>query len=1278
MMKVSLPRLPSAAFVREALTVSFIARKNSSAADATPASDETTRRSSSFSSTSSVRRSKFFLEHSSSAQLNDVYDVAKKVLGEGGFGSVRQATMRGCSEAPLVRAVKTISKRRLNDESQARHEVAMLRRLDHPHVCKVFESFEDPTMFHLVLEYIEGEDLFDFLRSHWANRVPLMVSTVVEIVHQSLQALYYCHSQGVLHRDVKPENIMVERQKETNGVFVRLIDFGLSAAVDSLEAKAICGTRQYMAPELTRGKSYATPASDLWGVGVIMHVAFLGELPSAAVCSGIAPITAEIAKYNETCDSVKQLMFGLLSLKPPERLDAARREMLKEEGSLVVDSIPKGEVCQSLLASFAAFHQRCLLQRAVLTALAMQITCDKVEVIRQRFINADTDGNGKLSKVEIIEMITSESSTDMAPDMASWIDSIFQSTDTDNSGELEYAEFLAASMQEGALRSEQSLFAAFRAFDRDNSGKISKHEFGRVIELSPACVSELKGKLKRRIGGKAASADEDYEETIDVEHVEDEEEEAATRLDFERKLRNGNRTCDTCHSNVTGMSYWHCGGCDDTVCIMCLRRAEASAEPCCPDCATDALMLRTYQAPDCTDACRFRHREGCIGCGRHSTLEGRSECAICDAMLCIACIYAYEGDGGMVPVCRACAEDEWCKGGRVMTWRRQFERLVNVFDYGSGEHLGVSTYYHDSMSATEVARNVGNALGIVVGNEDVENLGVAADGTGIYVDIALTPEASSSGGQTAKNIFVVDRGKSFVLTVHEHMTVNDIKQQFILVGMLDDEIGDFDLYRGIRRLDGGSTVRQLDIMANANLFVRRHGERLRGGAASWSSITTTEVAEHLEKNSKYILFWCDGRWFEHTIERGDRVYNLFAVLCLEVAVQPQYLTIKKKVTGEVLLCRNENDEIFDAFNEEDIYEIAIKIRGGTGEDDTDSVASFRTASSVGTFKTASTGGKKSFRTVASAMKGVSSLKSLTIRGPSAASSGGAGNGSDEEIDLPDDVPKPEVPRKQMKHFLKGKWAGYDGKCVRWECPHCIYVISREIGDDDVKTRKTISSFRRRHLLTKHPKYADVKLYVGRQRPVARRHSAGVTLAWKCPLCPAGIAQLEIADFQPRIREAIVKEHRNDAHADVTQSAWLSACQKAAVTDKRRKTMRLTTANRAIAQVIMKKKHVIGDHNIKAFKWPQFIGKLKRHSHTIGWHCTKCMRVKRMCHYFKNYDCGAEWSGNEHNGRKKSIKRTNKDLARARDDELITAYSKASEVLQKFPKKVEDREAKKKQ
>eukprot|EP00928_Gymnodinium_smaydae_P026371 TRINITY_DN20741_c0_g1_i3.p1 TRINITY_DN20741_c0_g1~~TRINITY_DN20741_c0_g1_i3.p1 ORF type:complete len:337 (-),score=39.60 TRINITY_DN20741_c0_g1_i3:9-1019(-) len=264
-------------------------------------------------------------------------------------------------------------------------------------------------------------------------------------------------------------------------------------------------------------------------------------------------------------------------------------------------------------------------------------------------------------------------------------------------------------MQEGALRSEQSLFAAFRAFDRDNSGKISKHEFGRVIELSPACVSELKGKLKRRIGGKAASADEDYEETIDVEHVEDEEEEAATRLDFERKLRNGNRTCDTCHSNVTGMSYWHCGGCDDTVCIMCLRRAEASAEPCCPDCATDALMLRTYQAPDCTDACRFRHREGCIGCGRHSTLEGRSECAICDAMLCIACIYAYEGDGGMVPVCRACAEDEWCKGGRVMTWRRQFERLVNVFDYGSGEHLGVSTYYHDSMSATEVAR-LGRAL----------------------------------------------------------------------------------------------------------------------------------------------------------------------------------------------------------------------------------------------------------------------------------------------------------------------------------------------------------------------------------------------------------------------------------------------------------------------------------------------------------------------------------------------------------------------------------------
>eukprot|EP00928_Gymnodinium_smaydae_P026376 TRINITY_DN20741_c0_g1_i8.p1 TRINITY_DN20741_c0_g1~~TRINITY_DN20741_c0_g1_i8.p1 ORF type:complete len:543 (-),score=78.11 TRINITY_DN20741_c0_g1_i8:1606-3234(-) len=507
MTKLSLPRLPTVSSVRKALSSSFITRRHASAADVScmPTSEgkschdldsecstkASERKDSECSTTLSVRRSELFLKHSSSAQLDDVYDVDKRILGEGGFGSVRRATMRGCNGAPLVRAVKTISKGRLADESQARHEVAMLRRLDHPHVCQVFESFEDANMFHLILEYIEGEDLFDFLSSHWAERVPLMVCTVVEVVHQSMQALYYCHSQGVLHRDVKPGNIMVERQTNAKSVFVRLIDFGLSTRVDSRDAKSSCGTHQYLAPELASGESHATPASDLWGVGLIMHICFLADLPSADVCSGSVPITEEIDNYDSIHGPAKQLMFSLLSLKPAERLAAARREMLKEEGSLLIDSVPKAEMGQALLASFASFHQRCVLQRAVLTALAMQLTYDKVEWIRRRFIDADTDGNGKLSKAEVIAMIISESTTDVDSDAAAWIDSIFQSTDTDNSGELEYIEVLAASMQEGAMRSEQSLFAAFRAFDRDDSGTISAHEFARVMELSPACVKEL-------------------------------------------------------------------------------------------------------------------------------------------------------------------------------------------------------------------------------------------------------------------------------------------------------------------------------------------------------------------------------------------------------------------------------------------------------------------------------------------------------------------------------------------------------------------------------------------------------------------------------------------------------------------------------------------------------------------------------------------------------------------------------------------------------------------
>ena len=167
------------------------------------------------------------------------------MLGTGAFGKVFQ-TFNKHDDSFKV-AIKVLDKHKLAEGLDCIiEEIAILHTLDHPSIVKYFETYDDNKFIYLVMEYIEGQQLFDKI-SQKKNQL-FTEQEAAHYMRELFSALNHCHAQGIIHRDIKPENIMV-----TESGSVRLIDFGLSKASGKKQLHTIAGTPYYMAPEVIDG-----------------------------------------------------------------------------------------------------------------------------------------------------------------------------------------------------------------------------------------------------------------------------------------------------------------------------------------------------------------------------------------------------------------------------------------------------------------------------------------------------------------------------------------------------------------------------------------------------------------------------------------------------------------------------------------------------------------------------------------------------------------------------------------------------------------------------------------------------------------------------------------------------------------------------------------------------------------------------------------------------------------------------------------------------------------
>ncbi|MDP2437757.1 MAG: protein kinase [archaeon] len=256
--------------------------------------------------------------------------MIEKQLGAGASGNVSQvrhvhtgaqAAMKvvsipveaeGCSREDPKLQNKTIQR-----------EAEIMKRLDHPNIVQLQECFESEGKWHLVMELVTGGELLDRLVSSPDSRIPEPQAR--SWFRQIVSAVHYCHANGVVHRDLKLENILIDAAGQA-----RITDFGLANFFASSDAflKTLCGSARYAPPEILAGGMYRGPPLDVWALGIILFVMLAGEFPWKSQTEGYSLMNEIIlGRYNlpsHVSKDAGNLIASILLLNPDDRPSTAQ------------------------------------------------------------------------------------------------------------------------------------------------------------------------------------------------------------------------------------------------------------------------------------------------------------------------------------------------------------------------------------------------------------------------------------------------------------------------------------------------------------------------------------------------------------------------------------------------------------------------------------------------------------------------------------------------------------------------------------------------------------------------------------------------------------------------------------------------------------------------------------------------------------------------------------------------------------------------------------------
>lgn len=252
--------------------------------------------------------------------MEEIYIGRYKVveeIGRGGMGVVYKGE-DPTLERPI--AIKVLPPKRLSIKKIIERflkEAKLAARLDHPNIIRIYDIGKEEDTYHIVMEYVEGRSLSEIIR----EREEINVRETLEIFIQICEALRYAHSQKVIHRDIKPDNIMITKDNK-----IKVMDFGLACLEDRhslTELGAVMGTIAYFSPEQAKGQP-ADHRCDIYSLGIVLfemltnNLPFEANNPSEMIQKHLTSPVPSVLKYNSQIPRQIDRIIRKMTMKNPE------------------------------------------------------------------------------------------------------------------------------------------------------------------------------------------------------------------------------------------------------------------------------------------------------------------------------------------------------------------------------------------------------------------------------------------------------------------------------------------------------------------------------------------------------------------------------------------------------------------------------------------------------------------------------------------------------------------------------------------------------------------------------------------------------------------------------------------------------------------------------------------------------------------------------------------------------------------------------------------------
>ena len=423
--------------------------------------------------------------------LKDNYEIIKKI-GNGPLGSVYKAKNIYLKNIVAIKIIKKKKENKEeNDDSNITKQINILRQLNHPNIVKIHEFYVNEQYYQIITEYFNKGELLKYIKGSYSEK------QLAVIFYQIISGLGYLHSKKITHKNIKLKNIMIlEKEQDIKTkeeyLWIKIVDFHTAEIIQRYKKNLTLLNNSYYSPPETINNIY-TEKSDLWSVGVILHIALTGKVPFDGKTDEEINYKILNSNYNDLdprllahSSEVKDLLDKLLTKEENKRLsaeEALNHEWFKKYQGRALFSNFLPDQIQLYINNLCNYSCESKISQLVLAFLVHNLPQTiSIYIILKLFRYFNLSGNCKLTKMELKKGLYNYRNKDQVDKI---VDQLFLLLDGDNNGYIESEEFIRACVDKKQILTKENIWYAFKFLDNKNENSIDVQTLMNAFDAKP-------------------------------------------------------------------------------------------------------------------------------------------------------------------------------------------------------------------------------------------------------------------------------------------------------------------------------------------------------------------------------------------------------------------------------------------------------------------------------------------------------------------------------------------------------------------------------------------------------------------------------------------------------------------------------------------------------------------------------------------------------------------------------------------------------------------------